>query len=76
MKPETTTAVMNREVKKGDVLAVARVADVERMQMLVECPSRTTLRQMLSAWLPLLHSLRARHKGLVRWAIDVDPLAI
>ncbi|MDO8403109.1 MAG: cyclic pyranopterin monophosphate synthase MoaC [Pseudomonas sp.] len=28
MKPETTTAVMNREVKKGDVLAVARVAAI------------------------------------------------
>jgi len=29
MKPETTTAVMNREVKKGDVLAVARVAAIQ-----------------------------------------------
>ncbi|MEI7546970.1 MAG: cyclic pyranopterin monophosphate synthase MoaC [Actinomycetota bacterium] len=28
MKPATTTAVMNREVKKGDVLAVARVAAI------------------------------------------------
>jgi primosomal protein N' (replication factor Y) len=27
------------------------------------------------AWLPALHTLRRpRHKGLVRWAIDVDPL--
>jgi primosomal protein N' (replication factor Y) (superfamily II helicase) len=30
----------------------------------------------LTAWLPLLHGLRAQHKGLLRWAIDVDPLAI
>lgn len=29
MQPETTTAVMNREVKKGDVLAVARVAAIQ-----------------------------------------------
>ena len=29
MKPETTTAVANREVKKGDVLAVARVAAIQ-----------------------------------------------
>ena len=29
MKPETTTAVANREVKKGDVLAVARVAGIQ-----------------------------------------------
>ena len=29
MKPETTTAIANREVKKGDVLAVARVAAIQ-----------------------------------------------
>jgi primosomal protein N' (replication factor Y) len=31
---------------------------------------------MLAGWLPGLHGLRAQHKGLIRWAIDVDPLAI
>jgi primosomal protein N' (replication factor Y) len=55
---------------------VARVADVERMQMLLESPSRLALQRMLSAWLPALHGLRVRHKGLLRWAVDVDPLAI
>jgi cyclic pyranopterin phosphate synthase len=29
MQPETTAAVANREVKKGDVLAVARVAAIQ-----------------------------------------------
>ena len=29
MRPETTTAIANREVKKGDVLAVARVAAIQ-----------------------------------------------
>jgi len=29
MRPETTMAVANREVKKGDVLAVARVAGIQ-----------------------------------------------
>ena len=29
MKPETTVAIANREVKKGDVLAVARVAGLQ-----------------------------------------------
>jgi cyclic pyranopterin phosphate synthase len=29
MRPETTEAVANREVKKGDVLAVARVAGIQ-----------------------------------------------
>jgi primosomal protein N' (replication factor Y) len=55
---------------------VAKVADVERMQMLVEAPTRGTLQRMLAAWLPGLHALRARHKGLLRWAVDVDPLEI
>jgi cyclic pyranopterin phosphate synthase len=29
MKPDTTVAIANREVKKGDVLAVARVAGIQ-----------------------------------------------
>jgi primosomal protein N' (replication factor Y) len=55
---------------------VAKVADVERMQMLVESPSRAALQRMLAGWLPGLQGLRAQHKGLIRWAVDVDPLAI
>jgi len=56
--------------------AISRVADVERLQMLVESPSRPALQRFLAGWLPGLHPLRARHKGLLRWAVDVDPLAI
>ena len=58
-------------------LAVARVAGVERMQMLVESPSRPALQRFLAAWVPALHELRrgGGHKVL-RWAIDVDPLSI
>ena len=55
---------------------VAKVADVERMQMLLESSSRSALQAMLAGWLPQLDGLRARHKGLLRWAVDVDPLAI
>ncbi len=55
---------------------VSKLADVERMQMLVESPSRVALQRMLAAWLPGLHDLRGRHKGLIRWAVDIDPLAI
>jgi primosomal protein N' (replication factor Y) (superfamily II helicase) len=55
---------------------VAKVADVQRMQMLVESPSRAALQRMLAGWLPGLQALRAQHKGLLRWAVDVDPLAI
>ena len=55
---------------------VAKVADVERMQMLLESGSRVALQRVLAAWLPGLHALRRQHKGLLRWAVDIDPLAI
>ncbi|WP_326542803.1 primosomal protein N' [Pseudorhodoferax sp.] len=56
--------------------AVPRVAGVERMQMLLESASRPALQRFLSAWLPGLQALRKQHKGLARWAVDVDPLVI
>ena len=56
--------------------AVSRVANVERMQMLLESPSRVALQQLLSQWVPGLHALKTAHRGLLRWAVDVDPLAI
>jgi primosomal protein N' (replication factor Y) len=55
---------------------VARVADVERMQMLLESSSRTALQRLLADWTPVLHGLRSDHRGVLRWAVDVDPLAI
>ena len=59
-------------------LAIQRVANIERAQMLLESPSRVALQRFLAAWQPLLHSTRSQpeHKGLVRWLVDVDPLAI
>jgi len=55
---------------------VSRVADVERLQMLLESGSRKALQRLLAEWLPQLQRLKAGHKGLQRWAVDVDPLAI
>jgi len=57
-------------------LAVQRVANVERAQMLLESASRPALQRFLAAWQPLLHAERSRHKGLVRWLVDVDPQGI
>ena len=59
-------------------MAIQRVANVERAQMLIESPSRPALQAFLAAWQPALHGLRQRPetKGLIRWAIDVDPLTI
>jgi primosomal protein N' (replication factor Y) len=56
--------------------AISRVANVERMQMLLESPSRAALQQLLRRWVPQLQALRSAHKGVLRWAVDVDPLAI
>ena len=55
---------------------VARVANVERVQMLVESASRAALQRFLADWGAQLHDLRTAHKGVLRWAIDVDPLSI
>jgi len=57
-------------------LALQRIANVERAQMLIESESRPQLQRFLAAWQPLLHSQRKAHKGLIRWLVDVDPLAI
>lgn len=58
-------------------LAVARVADVERMQMLVESASRPALQRFLAAWMEPLQALRRdAATRILRWAVDVDPLAI
>jgi len=57
-------------------MSVARVANVERLQMLVESPTRGALQRLLWQWMPELHALKREHKGLLRWAVDVDPLAI
>lgn len=59
-------------------MSMQRVANVERAQMLVESPSRAALQRFLTAWQAVLHATRQQPegKGLMRWAVDVDPLAI
>ncbi|MES3003401.1 MAG: primosomal protein N' [Pseudomonadota bacterium] len=55
-------------------MGVQRVNNVERAQMLVESDSRAVLQRFLASLQPVLHALR--EKGVIRWAVDVDPLAI
>ena len=57
-------------------MSIQRVANIERAQMLIECQSRKALQRFLSDWQSDLHGLRPQHKQVIRWAIDVDPLAI
>ena len=58
--------------------AIQRVANVERAQMLLESASRPALQQLLARWHEGLAKCRTlpEAKGLIRWAIDVDPLSI
>jgi primosomal protein N' (replication factor Y) len=55
---------------------VARVADVDRVQMLVESASRPALQRFLTRWQEVLLGLRPAHRGVLRWALDVDPASI
>jgi primosomal protein N' (replication factor Y) len=59
-------------------MSMQRVANVERAQMLIESASRVALQKVLAVLQPLMHNARAspEHKGLIRWLVDVDPLAI
>ena len=59
-------------------VGIQRVANVERAQMLIESPSRARLQAFLAAWHSVLHTTRKgpSGKGLLRWAVDVDPLLI
>ena len=57
---------------------VQRVANVERAQLMIESPMRPALQRFLAqsqaVWLEL--AKQNRRSGLIRWAVDVDPLSI
>jgi len=55
-------------------MTIQRVANVERSQMLIESASRAALQHFLQHWQPVLQT--SRPKCLIRWAVDVDPLAV
>lgn len=59
-------------------MSIQRVANVERAQMLLESTSRAALHKVLDLLQTCLHASRTdpAHKGLIRWLVDVDPLAI
>jgi primosomal protein N' (replication factor Y) len=53
-------------------MTMMRVANVERAQLLIECPSRPALQGFLKHWLAELRQLKTR----VRWSLEVDPVDI
>ena len=71
-------ATLNVTLYPAVPMSVQRVANVERAQMLIESPSRAALQRFLAGWHETLHEVRGgpEGKGLIRWAVDVDPLAI
>lgn len=52
---------------------MARLANRERAQLLVQSGARSRLQAFLAAWMAALRQLKA---GKVRWSLDVDPLEV
>jgi primosomal protein N' (replication factor Y) len=80
-KDEATATLPGREqvmLYPALPATLQRLANVERAQLLVESPSRKALQQFLAAWQEVLQHTRAHPeaKGLLRWAVDVDPLGV
>ena len=55
-------------------MAMQRVANTERAQLLVEAENRAALQKFLTRWRSQFVSIRS--PGLLRWALDVDPAAV
>jgi primosomal protein N' (replication factor Y) (superfamily II helicase) len=53
-------------------MPVARVANFDRAQLLIECASRKVLHEFLNVWLVQLRATKSR----ARWQLEVDPLEI
>jgi primosomal protein N' (replication factor Y) len=52
-------------------MRLARRANLERAQLLVESPSRRALQAFLKAWLEMLNAIKAPSR--LRWHLEVDP---
>ena len=50
---------------------MARVANLERAQLLIQSSSRQALQACVREWRPLLDTIKPR---VARWSLDVDPL--
>lgn len=53
-------------------MTMARIAHVDRAQLLIECASRPLLQQYLTEWMKILLTLKTR----VKWFLEVDPASI
>jgi primosomal protein N' (replication factor Y) len=75
---QAATLMANVNIFPAVPMSIQRVANVERAQMLLESTSRQSLHKVLDLLQTCLHEARSNpaHKGLIRWLVDVDPLAI
>jgi primosomal protein N' (replication factor Y) len=55
-------------------MRLARLASLERAQLLVESPSRPALQAFLPAWREAIEGLKAPAR--LRWHLEVDPLEL
>jgi primosomal protein N' (replication factor Y) len=53
-------------------MTMTRVANADRAQLLIECPSRPGLQAFLTDWMAQLRQIRTRAK----WSLEVDPVDI
>lgn len=53
-------------------MAMTRIGDIERAQLLVESVSRADMQQFLKGWMAMLRAIKTR----ARWHIEVDPASI
>ena len=71
--PEATARDFGEVVLYDAVpMKLARLANLERAQLLVESSSRPALQRFLSAWRPALDAIKAPAK--LRWHLEVDPI--
>ncbi len=57
-------------------MPLAKLRDVSRAQLLVECGSRKELHRLLAAWRNELDPLAGTIRGTIRWQLVIDPIEI
>jgi primosomal protein N' (replication factor Y) len=57
-------------------MPLARLRDLSRAQLLVECGSRKQLHRLLAQWRLQFDPLAATIRGTIRWQLVIDPIEI
>jgi primosomal protein N' (replication factor Y) len=57
-------------------MPLAKLRDLSRAQLLVECSSRKQLHRLLAAWRDQLDPLAGTIRGTIRWQLVIDPIEI